>query len=203
MKKPFLQKQDPKVYEAILAEEKRQRDGLEMIASENYVSEAVLETLGSIFTNKYSEGYPGKRYYGGQEYTDVVESLARARAQKIFGAEHANVQPLSGAPANISAYAALLEPGDCILGMDLSHGGHLTHGFTHLTITITGCASHLFTAFFTATPSAGFTGHIFAQTDVAFHAMYHIFETDLNVYLNILAATGLSRPSSTAKHISE
>jgi len=135
MKKPFLQKQDPKVYEAILAEEKRQRDGLEMIASENYVSEAVLETLGSIFTNKYSEGYPGKRYYGGQEYTDVVESLARARAQKIFGAEHANVQPLSGAPANISAYAALLEPGDCILGMDLSHGGHLTHGHPATTMT--------------------------------------------------------------------
>jgi glycine hydroxymethyltransferase len=135
MKKPFLQKQDPKIYETILAEEKRQRDGLEMIASENYVSEAVLEALGSIFTNKYSEGYPGKRYYGGQEYTDVIESLARERAQKIFGAEHVNVQPLSGAPANIAAYAALLEPGDCILGMDLSHGGHLTHGHPATTMT--------------------------------------------------------------------
>ena len=135
MKKPFLQKQDPKVYETILAEEKRERDGLEMIASENYVSEAVLEALGSIFTNKYSEGYPGKRYYGGQEYTDVIESLARERAQKIFGAEHVNVQPLSGAPANIAAYAALLEPGDCILGMDLSHGGHLTHGHPATTMT--------------------------------------------------------------------
>jgi glycine hydroxymethyltransferase len=135
MKKPFLQKQDPKVYETILSEEKRQREGLEMIASENYVSEAVLEALGSIFTNKYSEGYPGRRYYGGQEYTDVIESLARARAQKIFGAEHVNVQPLSGAPANIAAYAALLEPGDCILGMDLSHGGHLTHGHPATTMT--------------------------------------------------------------------
>jgi glycine hydroxymethyltransferase len=128
MKKPFLQKQDTKVYQALIDEELRQREGLEMIASENYVSEAVLETLGSVFTNKYSEGYPGKRYYGGQEYTDVIESLAIERAKKIFGAEHANVQPLSGAPANVAAYAALLEPGDCILGMDLSHGGHLTHG---------------------------------------------------------------------------
>lgn len=128
MKKPFLQKQDKQVYESLQHEELRQRDGLEMIASENYVSEAVLETLGTIFTNKYSEGYPGKRYYGGQENTDVIESLAIARAKKIFGAEHANVQPLSGAPANVAAYAALLEPGDCILGMDLSHGGHLTHG---------------------------------------------------------------------------
>lgn len=128
MKKPFLQKQDPRVYKALTDEEVRQREGLEMIASENYVSEAVLEALGSVFTNKYSEGYPGKRYYGGQEYTDVIESLAIERAKKIFGAEHANVQPLSGAPANVAAYAALLEPGDCILGMDLSHGGHLTHG---------------------------------------------------------------------------
>lgn len=128
MKKPFLQKQDPEIYQALLGEEKREKEGLEMIASENYVSEAVHEALGSVFTNKYSEGYPGKRYYGGQAYTDVVESLAIERAKKIFGAEHANVQPLSGAPANIAAYAALLEPGDCILGMDLSHGGHLTHG---------------------------------------------------------------------------
>jgi glycine hydroxymethyltransferase len=128
MKKPFLQKQDKAIYNALLGEEKREREGLEMIASENYVSEAVHETLGSVFTNKYSEGYPGKRYYGGQEFTDVIESLAIERAKKIFGAEHANVQPLSGAPANIAAFAALLEPGDTILGMDLSHGGHLTHG---------------------------------------------------------------------------
>ncbi len=128
MKKPYLQKQDKQIYQSLIHEEVRQRDGLEMIASENYVSEAVLEALGTIFTNKYSEGYPGRRYYGGQENTDVIESLAIARAKKIFGAEHANVQPLSGAPANVAAYAALLEPGDCILGMDLSHGGHLTHG---------------------------------------------------------------------------
>ena len=128
MKRPFLQKEDKKVFEALTHEEIRQRDGLEMIASENYVSEAVLEALGSAFTNKYSEGYPGRRYYGGQENTDVIEALAIERAKKLFGAEHANVQPLSGAPANVAAYAALLEPGDCILGMDLSHGGHLTHG---------------------------------------------------------------------------
>lgn len=124
----FLKKQDKEVFQALVGETKRQWEGLEMIASENYVSRAVLETLGTIFTNKYSEGYPGKRYYGGQEYTDVVENLARERAKKLFDAEHANVQPLSGAMANIAAYAALLEPGDTILGMDLSHGGHLTHG---------------------------------------------------------------------------
>ncbi len=99
-----------------------------MIASENYASEAVIEALGTVFTNKYSEGYPGRRYYGGQEFTDIVETLAIDRAKKLFGAEHANVQPLSGASANISAYCALLAPGDTILGMDLSHGGHLTHG---------------------------------------------------------------------------
>lgn len=101
---------------------------MELIASENYVSEAVLEALGSVFTNKYSEGYPGKRYYGGQQYTDVVERLAIERAKKLFGAEHINVQPLSGAPANMIAYSAVLKPGDKILGMHLSHGGHLTHG---------------------------------------------------------------------------
>jgi len=123
-----LKKQDKAVYAALQGEEKRQRIGLEMIASENYVSQAVLEALGTVFTNKYSEGYPGKRYYGGQEYTDVIETLSIERAKKLFGAEHANVQPLSGAMANIAAYAALLEPGDTILGMDLSHGGHLTHG---------------------------------------------------------------------------
>ncbi len=123
-----IKKQDPKVYEAIMGELKRQQEGMEMIASENYVSPAVLEALGSVFTNKYSEGYPGHRYYGGQEYTDVVESLAIARAKKIFGAEHVNVQPLSGAPANMIAYSAVLQPRDKVLGMDLAHGGHLTHG---------------------------------------------------------------------------
>ena len=123
-----LKKQDPKVYKSIEGELKRQQEGMELIASENYVSPAVLEALGSVFTNKYSEGYPGRRYYGGQKFTDVVESLAIERAKKIFGSEHVNVQPLSGAPANMIAYSAVLSPGDTVLGMDLSHGGHLTHG---------------------------------------------------------------------------
>jgi len=125
---PHLQKSDKAVYAAILGEEKRQEEGLEMIASENYVSQEVLEALGTVFTNKYSEGYPGRRYYGGQEFTDIVELVAIDRVKKIFGAEHVNVQPLSGAPANLAAYVALLQPGDTVLGMDLSHGGHLTHG---------------------------------------------------------------------------
>ncbi len=124
----MLKVSDPQVFEAVENEEQRQQNGLEMIASENYVSEAVLEALGTVFTNKYSEGYPGKRYYGGQEFTDVVETLAIERAKKIFGAEHVNVQPHSGAPANMIAYSAVLQPGDKVLGMDLSHGGHLTHG---------------------------------------------------------------------------
>ena len=123
-----LKKQDPKIYAAIMGETKRQQEGMELIASENYVSPTVLEALGSVFTNKYSEGYPGRRYYGGQEYTDVVESLAIERAKKIFGAEHVNVQPLSGCPANMIVYSAILKPGDTVLGMDLSHGGHLSHG---------------------------------------------------------------------------
>jgi len=123
-----LQKSDKKVFAALQGEIKRQKEGMEMIASENYVSAAVLEALGSVFTNKYSEGYPGKRYYGGQTYTDVVESLAIERAKKLFGAEHVNIQPHSGAPANMIAYSAVLQPGDRVLGMDLSHGGHLTHG---------------------------------------------------------------------------
>lgn len=106
----------------------RQRDGLELIPSENYVSKAVLDALGSVFTNKYSEGYPGKRYYGGQEFTDAIEQLAIDRAKELFGADHANVQPHSGAPANEAVYSAWLEPGDTVLAMDLSHGGHLTHG---------------------------------------------------------------------------
>ena len=119
---------DPAIAAAMLQELDRQRSGLEMIPSENFVSLPVLEALGSVLTNKYSEGYPGKRYYGGCEYVDVVEQLAIDRAKELFGAEHANVQPLSGAPANIAVYFGLLEPGDTILGMDLSHGGHLTHG---------------------------------------------------------------------------
>lgn len=123
-----LEKQDPAVYKTIRGEIRRQQEGLEMIASENYVSAAVLEALGTVFTNKYSEGYPGKRYYGGQKYTDEIENIAIARAKKLFGAEHVNVQPLSGAPANMIAYSAVLKPGDKVLGMDLSHGGHLTHG---------------------------------------------------------------------------
>lgn len=120
--------QDQKVKKAILGELKRQREGMELIASENYVSQAVLEALGSVFTNKYSEGYPGKKYYGGQKYCEMIENLAIERAKKIFGAEHVNVQPLSGAPANMIAYSAVLQPGDKVFGMDLSHGGHLTHG---------------------------------------------------------------------------
>ncbi len=123
-----LQSSDPEVEAALAGEQARQRDGMELIASENYVSPAVLEAMGSIFTNKYSEGYPGKRYYGGQEFTDQIEQIAIDRAKKLFNAEHVNVQPLSGAPANVAVYFALLEPGDTVIGMDLSHGGHLTHG---------------------------------------------------------------------------
>ena len=123
-----VKKTDAKVMTAIAGEMKRQEEGLEMIASENYASPAVIEALGTVFTNKYSEGYPGRRYYGGQTFTDVVETLAIDRAKKLFGSGHANVQPLSGASANMSVYAAVLAPGDTVLGMDLSHGGHLTHG---------------------------------------------------------------------------
>jgi glycine hydroxymethyltransferase len=123
-----LAQADPAVAAALDQETLRQHEGLEMIASENFVSEAVLEAAGSIFTNKYAEGYPGRRYYGGCEFTDVVENLARDRAKQIFGAEHANVQPHSGSQANASAYAAVLQTGDTILGLDLAHGGHLTHG---------------------------------------------------------------------------
>ena len=116
---------DPQIATAIENEVRRQHEGLELIASENFVSEAVLEAAGSVFTNKYAEGYPGKRYYGGCEFTDVVEDLARERAKKLFGAEHANVQPHSGSAANQAAYAAVLQPGDTILGLNLAHGGHL------------------------------------------------------------------------------
>ena len=132
---PFIQKQDNEVFKALAGEETRAAEGLELIPSENYVSKAVREAQSSILTNKYSEGYPGKRYYGGQPYTDMVEDTARERAKQLFGAKYANVQPHAGANANIAMYFALLEPGDTVLGMDLSHGGHLTHGHpvTYLT----------------------------------------------------------------------
>src|SRR5678810_967191 len=119
---------DPTIAAAIDNETRRQHEGLELIASENFVSEAVLEAMGSVFTNKYAEGYPGKRYYGGCEFADVVENLARDRAKQLFGAEHANVQPHAGSQANMAAFAAVLQPGDTILGLNLAHGGHLTHG---------------------------------------------------------------------------
>ncbi|HZS99702.1 MAG TPA: serine hydroxymethyltransferase [Terriglobales bacterium] len=119
---------DPQIAAAIDNETRRQHEGLELIASENFVSEAVLEAAGSVFTNKYAEGYPGKRYYGGCEFTDVVENLARSRAKELFGAEYVNVQPHAGSQANMEAYAAVLQPGDTILGLNLAHGGHLTHG---------------------------------------------------------------------------
>jgi glycine hydroxymethyltransferase len=123
-----LKEFDPEIKASIGREQNREEEGLEMIPSENFVSPAVLEALGSVLTNKYSEGYPGKRYYGGCEFIDEVEQLAIDRAKMLFGAEHVNVQPLSGAPANMIAYSAILKPGDTVLGMDLSHGGHLTHG---------------------------------------------------------------------------
>ncbi len=124
----ILESNDPEVYAALVGEEARQRDGIELIPSENYTYPEVLALLGSVFTNKYSEGYPGKRYYGGQEYTDAIEEIARERARAVFRAEHANVQPLSGSAMNQAVYLGLLEPGDPILAMELSHGGHLTHG---------------------------------------------------------------------------
>ena len=123
-----LSQADPEIAAAVENEIRRQHEGLEMIASENFVSEAVLEAAGTVFTNKYAEGYPGRRYYGGCEFADVVENLARDRAKQLFGAEHANVQPHSGSQANAGAYMAVLNPGDTILGLDLAHGGHLTHG---------------------------------------------------------------------------
>ncbi len=123
-----IKNEDQEVFAAITGEETREAEGLELIPSENYVSAAVREAMGSVFTNKYAEGYPGKRYYGGQEFTDQVETLAIERAKELFRADHANVQPLGGAAANIAAYFAWLEPGDTVLGMDLAHGGHLTHG---------------------------------------------------------------------------
>ena len=119
---------DPEIHDVLVREEVRQSEGLELIASENFVSRAVLETMGSVLTNKYAEGLPGRRYYGGCEFVDVAEDLARDRAKEIFGAEHANVQAHSGAQANMAAYFTLIDAGDRILGMDLSNGGHLTHG---------------------------------------------------------------------------
>ena len=127
MRRPLAQV-DPEIYEAIQREVDRQDSQLELIASENFTSEAVLEATASVFTNKYAEGYPGKRYYGGCEFTDIVENLARDRAKKLFGAEYANVQPHSGSQANQAAYASVVAPGDTIMGLNLAHGGHLTHG---------------------------------------------------------------------------
>jgi glycine hydroxymethyltransferase len=123
-----LTESDPEIARAITHEAERQHDGLELIASENFVSQAVLQATGSVFTNKYAEGYPGRRYYGGCEYADLVENMARDRAKQLFGAEHANVQPHSGSQANMAAYMSILKPGDSILGLNLAHGGHLTHG---------------------------------------------------------------------------
>src|SRR6266700_1797275 len=127
MAKP-LAEVDPEIFEAIQRETRRQTSQIELIASENFTSEAILEAAGSVFTNKYAEGYPAKRYYAGCEFADLVENLARERALKLFGAEYANVQPHSGSQANQAAYASVLQPGDTILGLNLSHGGHLTHG---------------------------------------------------------------------------
>ena len=123
-----LKKSDKKIYDSIMSELDRQRNKIELIASENFVSNAVMEAMGSYMTNKYAEGYPGKRYYGGCEHVDTAEDIARDRLKELFGAEHVNVQPHSGAQANMAVYLAVLEPGDTVLGMDLSHGGHLTHG---------------------------------------------------------------------------
>src|SRR5687768_18280334 len=124
----FIELEDKPVWDAIADEIHRQEDGLEMIASENYTSPAIMQAVGSVLTNKYAEGYPGRRYYGGCEHVDVIENLARDRAKKLFGAQHANVQPHSGSQANQTVYLTALNPGDTVLGLDLAHGGHLTHG---------------------------------------------------------------------------
>ncbi len=124
----YIQQNDPDLWQAIADEQRRQQDGLEMIASENYTSPAIMQAAGSVLTNKYAEGYPGRRYYGGCEYVDVVEDLARDRAKQLFGAEFANVQPHAGSQANMAVYLSQLQPGDTVLGLDLAHGGHLTHG---------------------------------------------------------------------------
>ena len=137
----FIERDDPAIWHAIQGEIDRQADGLEMIASENYTSPAVMQAVGSVLTNKYAEGYPGKRYYGGCEFVDVVENLARDRAKQLFGAEHANVQPHSGSQANMVVYLSTLEPGDVVLGLDLAHGGHLTHG---MKLNISGKLYHFY-----------------------------------------------------------
>ena len=124
----YIKEQDEEIYATLVGEEERERIGIELIPSENYASLAVREACGSVFTNKYSEGYPGRRYYGGQEFTDQMETIAIDRAKELFKSKYANVQPLGGAAANVAMYFALMEPGDTVLGMDLSHGGHLTHG---------------------------------------------------------------------------
>ena len=123
-----IRKEDPEIAEAIQAEMARQNSHIELIASENWVSKAVMAAMGSPLTNKYAEGYPGKRYYGGCQYVDVVENIARERAKKLFGADHANVQPHSGASANLAVFFALVNPGDTVMGLNLAHGGHLSHG---------------------------------------------------------------------------
>jgi glycine hydroxymethyltransferase len=135
----FIQQNDPDIWSAIDAEARRQRDGLEMIASENYVSPAIMQAVGSVLTNKYAEGYPGRRYYGGCEHVDTVEELARNRAKQLFGAEHVNVQPHSGSQANFAVYLSAIQPGDTVLGLDLAHGGHLTHG---MKLNISGMLYH-------------------------------------------------------------
>jgi glycine hydroxymethyltransferase len=135
----FIQREDPQVWAAIDAEIHRQEDGLEMIASENYTSPAVMQVAGSVLTNKYAEGYPGRRYYGGCEHVDTVENLARDRAKQLFGAEHVNVQPHSGSQANMAIYMTAVQPGDTVLGLDLAHGGHLTHG---MKLNISGILYH-------------------------------------------------------------
>ncbi|HEY2761216.1 MAG TPA: serine hydroxymethyltransferase, partial [Pirellulales bacterium] len=135
----FIERDDPEIWSAIDAEAQRQRDGLEMIASENYVSPAIMQAVGSVLTNKYAEGYPGRRYYGGCEFVDKVEDLARDRAKQLFGAEHVNVQPHSGSQANFAVYLSTIQPGDTVLGLDLAHGGHLTHG---MKLNISGILYH-------------------------------------------------------------
>ena len=135
----LIASQDPEVWAALQAESDRQQDGLEMIASENYTSPAVMQAVGSVLTNKYAEGYPGRRYYGGCEHVDAVEELAIERAKRLFGAEHANVQPHSGSQANMAVYLTALQPGDTVLGLDLAHGGHLTHG---MRLNISGILYH-------------------------------------------------------------
>src|SRR5689334_5572157 len=135
----FIEQEDPEIWSAIDAEALRQQDGLEMIASENYVSPAVMQAVGSVLTNKYAEGYPGRRYYGGCEHVDTIEDLARDRARQLFGADHVNVQPHSGSQANMAVYLTAVQPGDTVLGLDLAHGGHLTHG---MKLNISGILYH-------------------------------------------------------------